>query len=135
MSRDTIPSRVVRKGAAAKTRSVESPSLKTNGVESPPDEARGVDTAKVAEASRAVPSGKRPCRPKVVTVSMTPQEQEVYAFMGVSPIVLYKGELRNPSSAVVKVALPGKADAVDATSMRSRVEAGVDATETRIHRH
>jgi ribonuclease E len=38
---------------------------------------------------------------------MTAEEQSVYAFMGISPLVLYPGEVKNPRSAVVSVAFPG----------------------------
>ena len=46
--------------------------------------------------------------PKVVTVEMTPEEQEVYAFMGISPVVRLDQEIRNPKSVILSVVLPGE---------------------------
>lgn len=53
--------------------------------------------------------GKIPTTPpEVVAVEMTPEEQEVFAWMGVSPLVLSNQEVKNPKSAVVSVVLPGQ---------------------------
>ncbi|NJR49652.1 MAG: Rne/Rng family ribonuclease [Leptolyngbyaceae cyanobacterium CSU_1_3] len=46
--------------------------------------------------------------PESVYVEMTPEEQEVYAWMGISPLVLSTRELKNPKSANVIVMLPGQ---------------------------
>jgi ribonuclease E len=40
---------------------------------------------------------------------MTPEEQEVYAWMGISPLVLSQQEVKNPKSALISVVLPGQA--------------------------
>ena len=47
--------------------------------------------------------------PELVYVEMTPDEQDVYAWMGISPIVLTTQELKNPKSANIFVMLPGQA--------------------------
>ncbi|MER3435280.1 MAG: ribonuclease E/G [Leptolyngbya sp. ERB_1_1] len=47
--------------------------------------------------------------PEVVYVEMTPDEQEVYAWMGISPLILSSQEVKNPKSAIVSVLLPGEA--------------------------
>ncbi|NDJ17017.1 Rne/Rng family ribonuclease [Myxacorys almedinensis] len=47
--------------------------------------------------------------PEVVHIEMTPEEQDVYAWMGVSPLILTDRELKNPKSAIVAVTLPGEA--------------------------
>jgi ribonuclease E len=44
----------------------------------------------------------------LVTVEMTPDEQDVYAWMGISPLVLTQQEVKNPKSAVISVVLPGE---------------------------
>jgi ribonuclease E len=44
--------------------------------------------------------------PEVVTVEMTLPEQEVYAWMGVSPLVLAEQSVEDPRTAVVRVQLP-----------------------------
>jgi len=49
--------------------------------------------------------------PEVVMVEMTREEQEVYAMMGISPMVLATETVKNPKSAVVSVYLPGMAPA------------------------
>lgn len=46
--------------------------------------------------------------PEVVTVEMTPEEQEVYALMGISPLVLVNREVKNPKSAIISVLTPGQ---------------------------
>jgi ribonuclease E len=47
--------------------------------------------------------------PEVVTVEMTLEEQEVYAQMGISPLVFIGKEVKDPRNAVVSVVLPGEA--------------------------
>ncbi|HEY9909540.1 MAG TPA: Rne/Rng family ribonuclease [Thermosynechococcaceae cyanobacterium] len=46
--------------------------------------------------------------PEVIAVEMTPEEQEVYAWMGVSPLVLTNQEVKNPKSTIISVVLPGQ---------------------------
>jgi ribonuclease E len=46
--------------------------------------------------------------PETVVVEMTPEEQDVYAWMGISPLVLANQEVKNPRSAIVSVVLPGQ---------------------------
>lgn len=46
--------------------------------------------------------------PEYVAVEMTPEEQDVYAWMGISPLVLASQEVKNPKSAIVSVMLPGQ---------------------------
>lgn len=47
--------------------------------------------------------------PETVYVEMTPDEQEVYAWMGISPLILSNQEVKNPKSTIVSVLLPGEA--------------------------
>lgn len=46
--------------------------------------------------------------PEVISVEMTPEEQEVYALMGISPLVRLNRQVKNPKSAIVNVKLPGQ---------------------------
>ena len=46
--------------------------------------------------------------PKVVCVEMTTEEQDVYAMMGISPLVRLDEEIRNPKSVILSVVLPGE---------------------------
>mgnify|MGYP006268362121 CR=1 FL=1 len=51
-------------------------------------------------------------RPEVISVEMTHLEQEVYAWMGVSPLVRAEREIKNPKSAIISVRAPGEAEPV-----------------------
>ncbi|MDX2098855.1 MAG: Rne/Rng family ribonuclease, partial [Leptolyngbyaceae cyanobacterium bins.59] len=53
--------------------------------------------------------GGKPSAPplEVITVEMTPEEQDVYSWMGVSPLVMVEREV-DPKSAMVAVVLPGE---------------------------
>jgi ribonuclease E len=53
--------------------------------------------------------GARSSEPReVVAVTMTAEEQEVYAWMGVSPLLLSDRQPERPDSAIVSVLLPGQ---------------------------
>jgi ribonuclease E len=47
--------------------------------------------------------------PEVVAIEMSPEEQDVYALMGISPLVRLNREIRNPKSVILSVVLPGEA--------------------------
>ncbi|MBE9180782.1 ribonuclease E/G [Oculatella sp. LEGE 06141] len=47
-------------------------------------------------------------QPQVIAVEMTPEEQDVYALMGISPLVLSPEPVKDPKSTVITVALPGQ---------------------------
>ncbi|MBW4540358.1 MAG: Rne/Rng family ribonuclease [Myxacorys chilensis ATA2-1-KO14] len=64
--------------------------------------------------------------PEVIHVEMTPEEQDVYAWMGISPLILTDKEVKNPKSAIVAVTLPGEAPPV---SIASPVEPDVDVED------
>jgi hypothetical protein len=53
--------------------------------------------------------------PEVIHVEMTPDEQDVYAWMGISPLILYPLTPKNPRSTVIKVHVPGEAPIVEET--------------------
>jgi ribonuclease E len=74
---------------------------------SAPREGRVLDDRRSRTARRGVvkPAAEPP---ESVYVEMTPEEQEVYAWMGISPLVLSTRELKNPKSANVIVTLPGQ---------------------------
>ncbi|RAM53416.1 Rne/Rng family ribonuclease [Mastigocladus laminosus UU774] len=64
--------------------------------------------------------------PEIVTVEMTPPEQDVYALMGVSPLVKLNREVRNPKSVIINVTLPGQT----ATQTETAPEIAQTATTT-----
>ncbi|MBD1821148.1 ribonuclease E/G [Cyanobacteria bacterium FACHB-DQ100] len=63
--------------------------------------------------------------PEVVYVEMTPDEQEVYAWMGISPLILSSQEVKNPKSAIVSVLLPGEAPPPEAVQAPVQTEEAV----------
>lgn len=46
--------------------------------------------------------------PEIISVEMTPEEQDVYALMGISPLVLINRPVKNPKSVIVSVSSPGE---------------------------
>jgi len=46
--------------------------------------------------------------PEIVTVTMTPQEQKVYSFMGISPLVLVDRQGKENRNTIVRVISPGE---------------------------
>ena len=46
--------------------------------------------------------------PEIIAVEMTPEEQELYAMMGLSPLLLANREIKDPKSVVISVVLPGE---------------------------
>ena len=46
--------------------------------------------------------------PKVITVEMTPDEQRVYAEMGISPLILSDQSVDEPRNTIISVVLPGE---------------------------
>lgn len=47
--------------------------------------------------------------PEVIAVEMTPEEQDVYAWMGISPLILANREVKNPRNTRINIFLPGEA--------------------------
>ena len=67
----------------------------------------------IEKPERARPTKPEPVKPVIeppetVYVEMTPEEQDVYALMGVSPLVRLNREVKNPKSVIVHVTLPGQ---------------------------
>lgn len=95
------------------------PSLRNNGrseelaVDSDPVAVNGQD-----HPEPAFPEDRRRSRreitkapiepPEVISVEMSSEEQDVFAWMGVSPLVLVDREIKNPKSAIISVSLPGE---------------------------
>jgi ribonuclease E len=57
--------------------------------------------------------------PEIIAVQMTEDEQDVYALMGISPLVLFDGEVKNPKSAVITVYEPGTTPEIPLASTSS----------------
>ena len=81
--------------------------------------------------------------PQVVSVALTPDEQRIYAEMGISPLVMSQEEIKDTKNVVVSVILPGEAPPADnnldetagasvdeeATVVSEAVDAETDSTE------
>ena len=89
---------------------------------STPDESRSrpapTDNSDRRRPRRDAPQPKVVTPPEVISVSMSEEEQHVYAFLGIPPVAKYDGTVKNPKSAVVKIvsdmgdeATSGEADA------------------------
>lgn len=57
---------------------------------------------------RPKPSRQEVEPPEIVSIEMTPEQQDIYALMGISPLVLLNRQVKNPKSAIVSVILPGE---------------------------
>lgn len=71
---------------------------------------RGRSSRRGSSFSEGRPDGglvKTPPK-EVITVEMTPEEQEVFAWMGINPLAFANQEVKNPRSVVVAVTLPGE---------------------------
>ena len=88
-----------------------------------------------------VPSGrsKRPrgrgrrsdVPPQVITVALTPDEQRIYAEMGISPLVLSQEDVKDAKNVVVSVVLPGEApESIEAAPLKESVEEYNDALDS-----
>ncbi len=66
-----------------------------------------------ARREREAPRMRAQEPPEVITVEMTAEEQEIYAHLGISPLVLSDREVKDPRNTIVAVALPGQAASLD----------------------
>lgn len=68
--------------------------------------------------------------PEVIAVEMTPEAQDVYALMGVSPLVLLNRTVKNPKNAIVSVTLPGEGGSVPSLeSLELKAESRVESEQ------
>ncbi|NEO99069.1 MAG: ribonuclease E/G [Symploca sp. SIO2E9] len=51
-----------------------------------------------------------------IVVEMTPEEQDVYALMGISPLKKLNRDIKHPKSAIISVVLPGEAEQMESSS-------------------
>ena len=87
---------------APSSRSVTPPA--TNGSSDSEDE-KPTSRSGRGRSSR---SEKRPPSPQVITIEMTPDEQRVYAEMGISPLVLSDQDMQESRNTLISVVLPGE---------------------------
>lgn len=72
-----------------------------------PEPPRSESSSRITRKPTPRPRSIEP--PELVNVTMTTVEQDVYALMGISPLVLYAGEVKSPRNTIVAVAAPGQA--------------------------
>lgn len=65
--------------------------------------------------------------PEIVHIEMTDEEQEVYAHLGISPLVFVNREVKDPRNAVISVYLPGEAPHIEPAD--TPAVTGVDSQE------
>ncbi|WP_414754437.1 Rne/Rng family ribonuclease [Anabaena sp. CCY 9910] len=46
--------------------------------------------------------------PEIKTVEMTPEEQDIFALMGISPLIKLEQEVKNPKSVIINIVQPGQ---------------------------
>lgn len=86
-------------------------------------EARSTDTENESEKSgrsRSPRETKTEDPPETIAVEMTPEEQEVYAFMGISPAVKLDRPPKNTKSVAITVVAPGEATAKETQNGSTR---------------
>lgn len=96
-------SRMLRSGSSSESAKPAPKSADTNGGPTK----SGSDRSRPSRADNRKKQEEAP--PEVVSITMTPEEQVVYGFMGISPLALYEGTVTNPKSAIIDVRLPGQA--------------------------
>ncbi|WP_204153105.1 Rne/Rng family ribonuclease [Leptolyngbya sp. CCY15150] len=78
-------------------------------------------------------SGRRdktpPPSPKVVSVEMTLEEQDIYALMGISPLVLSTDTVKDPKNTIISIALPGQENRLGSVDEPIAVEEPGEAIE------
>ena len=62
------------------------------------------------EKPQLIKSSKEIKPPEVVTIEMSPEEQNVYALMGISPLMRLERDLKDLRSVIVSVVFPGEGD-------------------------
>jgi ribonuclease E len=81
--------------------------------ETPPSEAPARSSR-----GRSSRSDRKPATPpEEVAVEMTPDEQRIYAMMGVSPLVLSTQTVKDPKNTVISVVLPGQLQGTDTPTL------------------
>lgn len=105
--RDSIPTRgngkdapVPKEGTPSRDISMPVPSGPAEAEEDKPP-SRGRGRSSRTEKRQAPP-------PQIITVEMTPDEQRVYAEMGISPLVLSGQDVEDPRNTMISVVLPGE---------------------------
>ncbi|MCS6958727.1 MAG: Rne/Rng family ribonuclease [Pseudanabaenaceae cyanobacterium SKYGB_i_bin29] len=104
------------------------PALKVVAAEEGEPEVPTVVEKAPAAKPRVKPEPPEPA--EVVTVTMTPQQQQVYSFMGISPLVLVNREGKENKNMIVRIALPGEEQTPSLVKLEEK-EAKVEAVPSK----
>lgn len=115
LSRESISPRLVRNGSTSDSKPVVKNTSDTNGSDASKSEGNESSERSERSRSRSSTRQRQDTPPEVISVTMTSEEQDIYAFMGISPVVLFPGEIKKPKSAIVEILAPGDNPAPDAT--------------------
>ncbi len=111
LARESLSPRLVRNGSSSDSKPIKNTN-DTNG------SAKNEGTER--SRNRSSTRQRQDTPPEVISVTMTPEQQNIYAFMGISPTVLFPGEIKKPKSAIVEILAPGEAQSqVTATATES----------------
>jgi ribonuclease E len=95
-------------------------------------EPRPEKVERVERSGRTATRREKPAAepPQVIAVEMTLEEQEVYAVMGVSPLVLTQETVKDPKSTIIAVTLPGQRATVNASALLAGSSGQSDVAST-----
>ena len=101
------PPKLANNGGGVGPAVSSAPILVPNNGETPREETPIADSSSRGKRSRG--RGRRAeAPPKVITVALTPDEQRIYAEMGISPLIMSHEEVTDSKNVVVSVVLPGE---------------------------
>jgi ribonuclease E len=104
-SPDAEPSKPAAPIPKQESRSEPAPTADTSDAsESPPRNSR--ESRSDRGRSRRERGSSTPT--EVISVKMTPEEQDLYAFMGISPLILSTQTVKDSKSAIIDISLPGE---------------------------
>lgn len=100
----------VAKEESQTTKVISRPTPILSGKSEPAAESELLDLGERTVKPQLIKAPKEIDPPEVVAIEMSPEEQDVYAWMGISPLVRLNREIRNPKSVILSVVLPGESD-------------------------
>jgi ribonuclease E len=100
----------VAKEESQTTKVISRPTPILSGKSEPAAESELLDLGERTVKPQLIKAPKEIDPPEVVAIEMSPEEQDVYAWMGISPLVRLNREIKNPKSVILSVVLPGESD-------------------------
>ena len=100
----------VAKEESQTTKVISRPTPILSGKSEPAAESELLELGERTVKPQLIKAPKEIDPPEVVAIEMSPEEQDVYAWMGISPLVRLNREIKNPKSVILSVVLPGESD-------------------------